>query len=105
MVDHANAFDLQAVARGWCRLHGGRLGQLHRGAWLCFVTRGPGAMNATVGIHTAMQDLVPMLLFVGQVGTDVKGREAFQEVDYSAFFTPLAKWAVEIDVMSTVSPN
>ena len=69
---------------------------------LCFVTRGPGATNATVGVHTAMQDSVPMILFVGQVGTDVKGREAFQEVDYPAFFGPLAKWAVEIDDVNRV---
>ena len=103
MVDHANAFDLVL-----CRQEGGAAymaaawGKLTGEPGLCFVTRGPGATNATVGIHTAMQDSVPMLLFVGQVGTDVKGREAFQEVDYSAFFTPLAKWAVEIDDVDRV---
>ncbi len=62
-----------------------------------FVTRGPGATNGSIGVHTAMQDSSPMILFIGQVGVDHKGREAFQEVDYRAFFGPLAKWATEID--------
>jgi acetolactate synthase I/II/III large subunit len=64
---------------------------------LCFVTRGPGATNAAIGVHTARQNSSPMILFVGQVGTDMKGREAFQEIDYTAFFGPVAKWTVEID--------
>ena len=103
MVDHANAFDLVL-----CRQEGGAAymaagwGKLTGAPGLCFVTRGPGATNATVGVHTAMQDSVPMILFVGQVGTDVKGREAFQEIDYPAFFGPLAKWAVEIDDVNRV---
>jgi len=103
MVDHANIFDLIL-----CRQEGGAAymaaawGKLTGTPGLCFVTRGPGATNATVGIHTAMQDSLPMILFVGQVGTDVKGREAFQEVDYTAFFGPLAKWVVEIDDVNRV---
>ena len=103
MVDHANAFDLVL-----CRQEGGAAymaaawGKLTGEPGLCFVTRGPGATNATVGIHTAMQDSVPMILFVGQVGTNVLGREAFQEVDYTAFFGPLAKWAVQIDHVDRV---
>jgi acetolactate synthase I/II/III large subunit len=64
---------------------------------LCFVTRGPGVTNASIGIHTAMQDSAPMIVFVGQVGTDMRGREAFQEIDYRAVFGTMAKWAVEID--------
>lgn len=64
---------------------------------IAFVTRGPGVTNASIGVHTAMQDSSPMLLFVGQVGTDMKGREAFQEIDYRAVFGTMAKWAVEID--------
>ena len=98
MVDHANSFDLVL-----CRQEGGAAymaaawGKLTGQPGLCFVTRGPGATNATVGIHTAMQDSLPMILFVGQVGTDVIGREAFQEIDYAAFFGPLAKWVVQID--------
>jgi acetolactate synthase I/II/III large subunit len=64
---------------------------------LCMVTRGPGATNAAIGIHTAMQDSAPMIVFVGQVGTDMTGREAFQELDYRAVFGTMAKWVVEID--------
>ena len=86
-----------------CRNEGGAAfmaaawGKLTRTPGICFVTRGPGATNASIGVHTAMQDSVPMLLFVGQVGTDMKGREAFQEVDYRAMFGTVAKWAVEIE--------
>ena len=86
-----------------CRNEGGAAfmaaawGKLTGQPGLCFVTRGPGATNAAIGIHTAMQDSVPMILFVGQVGTDMKGREAFQEIDYPAVFGAMAKWAVEID--------
>ncbi|WP_428029157.1 thiamine pyrophosphate-binding protein [Ancylobacter sp.] len=64
---------------------------------ICFVTRGPGATNASAGIHIAQQDSTPMILFVGQISRAMRGREAFQEVDYRAVFGPLAKWAVEID--------
>ncbi len=64
---------------------------------ICMVTRGPGATNAAIGVHTAMQDSVPMILLVGQVGTDMKGREAFQEIDYTSMYGNVAKWAVEID--------
>jgi acetolactate synthase-1/2/3 large subunit len=63
---------------------------------IAFVTRGPGAANAAIGVHTARQDSAPMILFVGQVATDMRGREAFQEVDYAAAFGPLAKWATEV---------
>lgn len=64
---------------------------------ICFVTRGPGATHASCGVHTAMQDSTPMLLLVGQIARADRGREAFQEVDFEAFFGPIAKWAVEID--------
>ncbi|MDB5474252.1 MAG: Acetolactate synthase large subunit [Devosia sp.] len=63
---------------------------------VCFVTRGPGATNASTGIHTAFQDSTPLVLFVGQVNSSMKHREGFQEVDFAAMFTPLAKWAAEI---------
>ncbi len=72
-------------------------GKLTGSPGICFVTRGPGATNAAIGVHTALQDSSPMILFVGQVGTDMKGREAFQEIDYRAFLGPIAKWAVEVD--------
>jgi acetolactate synthase-1/2/3 large subunit len=64
---------------------------------VCMVTRGPGATHASVGVHTAFQDSTPMLLLVGQVARSMRGREAFQEVDYEAMFAPLAKWAFELD--------
>ncbi|MBX7198569.1 MAG: thiamine pyrophosphate-binding protein [Rhodospirillaceae bacterium] len=69
---------------------------------ICFVTRGPGATQGAVGVHTAQQDSVPMIMFVGQVGTADKGREAFQEVYYPAMFGGLAKHAEEIDDPSRV---
>jgi acetolactate synthase-1/2/3 large subunit len=64
---------------------------------ICMVTRGPGATHAAVGVHTAFQDSTPMILFIGQVTRAERDREAFQEVDFRAMFTPLAKWAAEID--------
>jgi acetolactate synthase-1/2/3 large subunit len=64
---------------------------------VCFVTRGPGATNASAGIHIAMQDSTPMIVFVGQVARDMREREAFQELDYRAVFGTMAKWATEID--------
>ena len=64
---------------------------------VAFVTRGPGATNASIGIHVAMQDSQPMILFVGDVDSEMRDREGFQEVDFSAFFGPIAKWAARID--------
>ncbi len=64
---------------------------------VAFVTRGPGAAHASVGVHDAAESDTPLLLFVGQVATGHRGRGAFQEVDFEAFFAPLAKWAVEVD--------
>ena len=58
---------------------------------VCFVTRGPGATNASIGVHTAFQDSTPMVLFIGDVASDMRDREAFQEVDFSAFFGPNTK--------------
>ncbi len=70
---------------------------------ICFVTRGPGACNASAGLHIAAQDSTPMLLFIGQVGSDIREREAFQEVDYQQMFGEMAKWVVEIDSADRVS--
>src|SRR3546814_14552230 len=64
---------------------------------ICFVTRGPGACNASIGLHTAFQDSTPMILFVGQVGTHVIEREGFQEIDYRRMFGPVSKWVAQID--------
>jgi acetolactate synthase-1/2/3 large subunit len=91
------------VAVSVCRQEGGAAmmaeaqGKLTGKPGVCFVTRGPGATNASAGIHIAHQDSTPMLLFVGQVARDMMGREAFQELDYGAVFGTMAKWVVQID--------
>lgn len=64
---------------------------------VCFVTRGPGATNASIGVHVAMQDSQPMILFIGDVDRSMRDREGFQEIDFPAFFAPIAKWAARID--------
>lgn len=64
---------------------------------VAFVTRGPGATNASIGVHVAMQDSQPMLLFIGDVDRGMRDREGFQEVDFPAMFAPLAKWATRIE--------
>ena len=86
-----------------CRQEGGAAimaeaaGKLTGRPGICFVTRGPGATNASAGVHIARQDSTPMILFVGQIARAMRGRDAFQEVDYRQMFGGLAKWAVEID--------
>ncbi|MEN9720166.1 MAG: Acetolactate synthase isozyme 3 large subunit [Pseudomonadota bacterium] len=80
-----------------CRQEGGAAfmadaqGRLTGRPGVCFVTRGPGATNASIGVHTAFQDSTPMVLFVGDVASDTRDREAFQEVDFCAFFGPSTK--------------
>jgi acetolactate synthase I/II/III large subunit len=86
-----------------CRQEGGAAimaeayGKLTGRPGICFVTRGPGATNASHGVHIAAQDSTPMILFVGQVERGMREREAFQELDYKAVFGSIAKWVVEID--------
>jgi acetolactate synthase-1/2/3 large subunit len=86
-----------------CRQEGGAAnmaeawGKLTGEPGICFATRGPGATNASIGLHTAFQDSTPMILFVGQVGTDFVEREAFQEIDYRRMFGQMAKWVASID--------
>jgi acetolactate synthase-1/2/3 large subunit len=86
-----------------CRHEGGAAmmaeatGKLTGRPGVAFVTRGPGATNASAGVHVARQDSTPMILFVGQIPRRHRDREAFQEVDFRAMFAPLAKWAAEID--------
>ena len=64
---------------------------------VAMVTRGPGATNASHGVHIARQDSTPMILLIGQVARDMRWREAFQEIDYRAMFGSIAKWVCEID--------
>jgi acetolactate synthase I/II/III large subunit len=98
-----DAFHDRDVAVTVCRQEGGAammaeaVGKATGRPGVCFVTRGPGATNASAGIHIAQQDSSPMIMFVGQVARRMRGREAFQEVDYRAVFGTLAKWATEID--------
>ncbi|RUS61038.1 thiamine pyrophosphate-binding protein [Pseudorhodobacter sp. E13] len=86
-----------------CRQEGGAAmmaeahGKLTGTPGVLFVTRGPGATNASAGIHIAKQDSTPMVVFVGQIARHHRDREAFQEVDYRAVFGTLAKWATEVD--------
>jgi acetolactate synthase I/II/III large subunit len=86
-----------------CRQEGGAAfmacadGTLTGRPGVCFVTRGPGATNASIGVHVAMQDSQPILLFIGDVDRGMKDREGFQEVDFGAMFAPLAKLVLRID--------
>ena len=64
---------------------------------VAFVTRGPGATNASAGVHVAFQDSTPLILFVGDLDRADRDREGFQEIDMAAFFAPIAKWAARID--------
>jgi acetolactate synthase I/II/III large subunit len=86
-----------------CRHEGGAAnmaeayGKLTGNPGICLVTRGPGATNASIGVHTAFQDSTPMILFIGQVGNDFVEREAFQEIDYRRMFGQMAKWVAQID--------
>ena len=75
----------------------GAYGKMTGKPGICFVTRGPGATNASIAVHTAFQDSDPMILFVGQVASDQVEREAFQEVDFRRMFGQMAKWVAQID--------
>lgn len=98
LYEHQDA--LQAIV---CRQESGAAymaeahGKLTGEPGICFVTRGPGATNASIGVHTAFQDSTPMILFIGQVGNDFIEREAFQEIDYRRMFGQMAKWVAQID--------
>jgi acetolactate synthase I/II/III large subunit len=91
-----------------CRQEGGAAmmadcwGRLTGEPGICMVTRGPGATNASAGLHIARQDSVPMILFIGQVARDMREREAFQEVEYRRAFTEFAKWVGEIDDVARI---
>lgn len=86
-----------------CRQEGGvtnmaeAYGKMTGKPGIAFVTRGPGACNGSIGVHTAMQDSTPMVIFIGQVARDQEYREAFQEVDYHQFYGALCKWVVQIE--------
>lgn len=91
-----------------CRQEGGAAhmaeahGKLTGKPGICFVTRGPGATNASIGIHTARQDSTPLIMFVGQVARGDMGREAWQEIDYRHMYGHIAKWVEQIDDASRI---
>ncbi|MBW4331406.1 thiamine pyrophosphate-binding protein [Stakelama sp. CBK3Z-3] len=95
--------DTPAIDLVTCRQEGGAAfmacadGALIGKPGVCFVTRGPGATNASIGVHVAMQDSIPMLLFIGDVDRSMRGREGFQEIDFPAMFAPISKWATRIE--------
>jgi acetolactate synthase-1/2/3 large subunit len=98
-----DAFHDRDVAVTVCRQEGGAVmmaeahGKLTGRPGIAFVTRGPGATNGSPGLHIAMQDSTPLIMFVGQVAREMREREAFQELDYRAVFGTMVKWATEID--------
>ena len=98
-----DAFHDSPIAITVCRHESGAAfmadayGKLTGAPGICFVTRGPGATNASAGLHVAQQDSTPLILFVGQIDRKSRGRDAFQEVDYRSAFGSIVKWVVEID--------
>ena len=100
--------DADGIETITCRQEGGVAfmacadGAMTQRPGIAFVTRGPGATNASIGVHTAMQDSQPMILFIGDVDRGMRDREGFQEVDFPAFFSPLCKWAARIDDASRI---
>jgi len=101
-------FDAPEIHLVTCRQEGGAAfmaeayGKLTGKPGVLLVTRGPGACNASIGIHTAFQDSTPMVVLVGQVARHQIDREAFQEVDFRKMYAPLAKWVTQIDMTERV---
>ena len=101
-------FDAPEIRLVTCRQEGGAAfmaeayGKLTGKPGVLLVTRGPGACNASIGVHTAFQDSTPMVVLVGQVARHQIDREAFQEVDFRKMFAPLAKWVTQIDMAERV---
>jgi acetolactate synthase-1/2/3 large subunit len=95
--------DVNSIKFVICRQEGGAsmmadaYGKLTGKPGICMVTRGPGATNASSGVHVAFQDSTPLILFIGQVGLDAIEREAFQEIDYRRMYGQMAKWVAQID--------
>jgi acetolactate synthase-1/2/3 large subunit len=96
-------YDTPAIDLVVCRQEGGvgfmacADGALTGRPGVAFVTRGPGATNASIGVHVARQDSQPMILFIGDVDRGTRDREAFQEINFEAMFAPVAKWVARID--------
>lgn len=96
-------YDAPDIGVTVCRQEGGAAmmaeayGKLTGKPGICLVTRGPGATNASAGVHVAKQDSTPMILLIGQVGIDMQEREAFQEIDYRRMYGPLSKWVAQVE--------
>jgi len=96
-------YDVPEIDLVVCRNEGGAAmmadahGKLTGRPGICFVARGPGATNASGGVHIAFQDSTPLILFIGQVGRNMLDREAFQEIDYRRMYGQMAKWVAQID--------
>ncbi len=98
LYDARSSIELIAARQeGGAAFMAGAYGKLTGTPGICFVTRGPGAANASIGVHTAFQDSEPMILFIGQVASGQVERESFQEIDFRRMFGPMAKWVAQID--------
>ena len=101
-------YDRSEISVIVCRNEGGAAfmaeaeGKLSGRPGICFVTRGPGATNASGGLHVAMQDSTPMILLIGQIARKDTDREAFQEIDYRRMFSEVAKWVAQIEDASRI---
>ncbi|MCR9254560.1 MAG: thiamine pyrophosphate-binding protein [Alphaproteobacteria bacterium] len=106
VLDALHGHDIESVV---CRQEGGAAmmaeadGKMTGRPGICFVTRGPGATNASAGVHIGYQDSTPMILFIGQIAREMRDREAFQEIDYRRMFGEMAKWVAEIDSADRVA--
>ena len=77
-------------------------GKLTGSPGIAFVTRGPGACHASIGVHISKQDSSPMILFIGQVESSLYGKESFQEIDYLSMFSKVAKWTYQISKVDEI---
>ena len=97
LIDYSNQIQwIGARQEGGASFMAAAYAQLTGKTGICFVTRAPGAANASIGIHTAFQGSIPLILFIGQVSSNISGREAFQELDYKEMYSGMAKWVYEI---------
>jgi acetolactate synthase I/II/III large subunit len=97
LVDAPSIQLISARQEGGAAFMAEAYGKLTGKPGICFVTRGPGASNASIGVHTAFHDCTPLILFVGQVARPFLEREAFQEIDYRQMFGSISKWVTQID--------
>ena len=102
MYDHPQIETVTCRHEGGAAIMAEAYGKMTGRPAVCFVTRGPGAANASLGVHIALQDSTPMVLMIGQVQRTYLDREAFQEVDFRTMFRPLAKWVAQVEDPSRI---